>query len=78
MNKEELFDYEQIWSIIRKTDLLNHQEKTKLHLFLLTFKDNYESLQKRINKAIEILKLCNTQCAKETIEILKGDLDERD
>lgn len=28
-------------------------------------------LQDRINKAIEVLKLCNSQCAKETIEILK-------
>jgi len=31
-----------------------------------------EDLQQRIDKAIEILKLCNSQCAKETIEILKG------
>ena len=29
-------------------------------------------LLNRIDKAIEILKLCNSQCAKETIEILKG------
>ena len=26
-----------------------------------------------IDKAIEILKLCNSQCAKETIDILKGE-----
>ena len=31
-----------------------------------------QQLQQRIDKAIEILKLCNSQCAKETIEILKG------
>lgn len=31
-----------------------------------------EDLQQRIDKAIEILKLCNSQCAKETIEILGG------
>ena len=30
-------------------------------------------LEDRINKAIEILKLCNSKCAKETIEILKGE-----
>ena len=30
----------------------------------------------RIDKAIEILKLCNSNCARETIEILKGDSDE--
>ena len=29
-----------------------------------------------INKAIEILKLCNSQCAKQTIEILRGDSNE--
>ena len=29
-------------------------------------------LQQRIDKAIEILKLCNSQCAKETIAILGG------
>ena len=28
-----------------------------------------------IDKAIKILKLCNSQCAKETIEILKGVSD---
>lgn len=30
----------------------------------------------RNEKAIEILKLCNSKCAKETISILKGDKDE--
>lgn len=34
------------------------------------------SLRERNNKAIEILKLCNSKCAKETIEILKGDSNE--
>ena len=29
--------------------------------------------KKRIEKAIEVLKLCNSQCAKETISILKGE-----
>ncbi len=29
-------------------------------------------LKQRINDAIEILKLCNSKCAKETIEILGG------
>jgi hypothetical protein len=29
-------------------------------------------LKQRIDKAIEILKLCNSQCAKETIAILGG------
>lgn len=37
---------------------------------LLINRDN--ELQNRINRAIEILKLCNSKCAKETIEILRG------
>ena len=36
-------------------------------------KDKYKS---RIDKAIEILKLCNSKCAKETINILTGDINE--
>lgn len=32
-----------------------------------------QQLQERINKAIDILKLCNSECAKETINILKGE-----
>lgn len=32
-----------------------------------------ENYKQRIDKAIEILKLCNSQCSKEVIEILKGD-----
>lgn len=35
-----------------------------------------QQLQERIEKAIEILKLCNSKCAKETIEILKGGSNE--
>ena len=33
-------------------------------------------LEEKIDKAIEILKLCNSQCAKETIDILKGGSNE--
>lgn len=31
---------------------------------------------KKIDKAIEILKLCNSKCAKETIDILRGENNE--
>ena len=35
-----------------------------------------QELHNKIDKAIEILKLCNSQCAKETIEALKdSDVD---
>ena len=43
----------------------------------MLLKDNYslneenKQLKEAINKAIEILKLCNSQCARETIDILK-------
>ena len=32
-----------------------------------------QKYKEAINKAIEILKLCNSKCSKEAIEILKGD-----
>lgn len=32
-----------------------------------------DKLESRINKAIDILKLCNSKCSKEVIEILKGE-----
>ena len=35
-----------------------------------------ECYTQRIDKAIEILKLCNSKCAKETIEILQGSDEE--
>lgn len=34
-------------------------------------KSQCQELHNKIHKAIEILKLCNSQCAKETIEALK-------
>ena len=37
-----------------------------------------KELHNKIDKVIEILKLCNSQCAKETIKILKdSDVDEK-
>lgn len=38
-------------------------------------KKDYEiyKLQQKIDKAVEILKLCNSKCAKETIDILRGN-----
>ena len=35
------------------------------------FKNDCKKYKEVIDKAIEILKLCNSQCAKETIDILK-------
>ena len=33
-----------------------------------------KELHNKIDKAIEILKLCNSKCAKEVIETLKGEI----
>lgn len=45
MNKEELNCYHKIFTIIRKTDLLNLDEKDELHLFLMKFKDENKELK---------------------------------
>lgn len=45
-------------------------EKLKVEIKLLDDNNNY--LNNRIDKAIEILALCNSKCSKEVIEILKG------
>lgn len=37
------------------------------------YKLENKRLRKRIDKAIEVLKLCNSKCAKETIDILRGE-----
>lgn len=39
-------------------------------------KQENQQLKERIDKAIEILKICNSKCSKETIKILKGEDDE--
>lgn len=48
----------------------------KYHLCCIKQLQQENQKQKEaINKAIEILKLCNSQCAKETIDILKEVLE---
>lgn len=50
--------------------------KTYEEGFIAGFSHNIktvEELEERIKKAINILKFCNSQCAKETIKILKGE-----
>lgn len=43
---------------------------------LTNLQEEKEDYKQRNEKAVEILKLCNSKCAKETISILKGDKDE--
>lgn len=38
-----------------------------------TLEKQVADYQKRFSKAIETLKLCNSQCSKETINILEGE-----
>lgn len=47
----------------------NRKEETIIELRKEQELDKYKSV---IDKAIEVLKLCNSQCAKETIEILRS------
>lgn len=60
--------------------ITNLQEETERQSKAQVILDNQiaEMLKykQRNEKAIEILKLCNSKCAKETISILKGDKDE--
>ena len=51
--------------------LLQQDRKCWINQFTKTHNDSV-GIQLRINKAIEVLKLCNSQCSKEVIEILKG------
>ena len=48
--------YNKIWMIIRKTDLLNQDERDKLHLYLMNLKDQVKKQKEVIDKAIELLK----------------------
>ena len=86
MNKEELNCYHKIFTIIRKTDLLNLDEKDELHLFLMKFKDENKELHNKIDKAIEKINFYkNTEWGLRSLsiletfeEILKGDVDAKD
>ena len=47
------------------------QENQKLKIQISAREEVANKYKEVIDKAIEILKLCNSQCAKETIDILK-------
>lgn len=50
--------YNKICMIIRKTDLLNHDEKDELHLYLMNLKDQVKKQKELINKVGKILNEC--------------------
>ena len=41
--------------------------------YILNINKNNKNLKERIDRAIEVLKLCNSECSKEVIEILGGN-----
>lgn len=83
MNKEEvekIIDYvkcPQLGSLdYGKWGALRLEQRIKINdlcLSWLLINENDMKNNKRIDKAIEILKLCNSKCSKEVIEILKGE-----
>lgn len=65
--KEEMKD-----RCLNKGQYLDENAKAKFDMLchLEDFEVRYWELEQRIDKVIEILKLCNSQCAKETIALL--------
>ena len=52
--------------VLEENNKLLIKQKTQMY-------EDLDIAYEKIDKAIEILKLCNSQCSKEVIEILKGD-----
>lgn len=75
MNTLEQIDYLREQLGIRDSqvlnDLLNSYSNAQISL-----QNQLVKLQQKIDRAVEILKLCNSKCAKETIDILRGKDDE--
>lgn len=62
-SKEELIEELKHTYLVKLNEFIKFLEEEEIKSLNLTI---------RINKAIELLKLCNSQCSKEVIEILKG------
>lgn len=54
----------------RAKELLNENQVDLITKYMF-LEQKCKNQKEAINKVIEILKLCNSQCAKETIDILK-------
>lgn len=50
-------NYNKLFMIIRKTDLLNYDEKNELQLYLMHLKEQVKKQKEVIDKAIEFIKL---------------------
>lgn len=79
MNKEQENQFKEYIKEMARLELKNgftdNLMETLNSAFIFKYVDTLEKQNKQykevIDKAIEILKLCNSQCAKETIDILK-------
>ena len=73
MTKEEIKDYiTELESVFELSELEEHRINIlKVGIYINQLQQENQKYKEVIDKAIEILKLCNSQCAKETIDILK-------
>lgn len=55
-------NYNKLFMIIRKTDLLNYDEKNELQLYLMNLKEQVKKQKEVIDKAIETLEKGITFC----------------
>lgn len=69
LSKEDKPFYEDKYTILTKAEALDETLKDYIEEIERLIKEN-QKYKEVIDKAIEILKLCNSQCAKETINIL--------
>lgn len=65
-------NYNKLFMIIRKTDLLNYDEKNELQLYLMNLKEQVKKQKKVIDKAIKFINsidLYSHEYALDSIEI---------
>ncbi len=60
-------------NLISVVQQLPEEDIETIQGYVEMIEEENQELKDRTDKAIEILKLCNSKCSKEAIEILKGD-----
>lgn len=78
-------NYNKLFMIIRKTDLLNYDEKNELQLYLMHLKEQVKKQKEVIDKSREYIKSYKIDYSpyelsdynvRQILEILKGDSNE--
>lgn len=64
-------NYNKLYATIRKTDLLNYDEKNELRLYLMNLQSQVKKQKKVIDKAIKYIETCNPN-----VELYSAFLDE--